>query len=266
MHMILTLSLFPRLPLPVSPPYLLLNASPNPHQWRKSGARRRRRSLDDWLYFCRLFHHSFISTSHLWFMFMQIYICRPMGDSTITQWFPLLLMFRGTRARTHEMDTATCKYWDTSYKTKQIGPLCLSYKQREEEEGKEMNTIALYNGFLDLIELEGTDEYRSRNAFSSCFASPSSSQAFSNFRFISTAFLLNSSPCSPRHASRTSRISLSTASRVPFAASPFLSMGFNPSGPVRISISSKATLRVQLRWALVIGWSLPIGQQILWTE
>jgi len=36
--------------------------------------------------------------------------------------------------------------------------------------------------------------------------SPPSSQAFSNFRFISSAIPLNSSPCSLRHASSTSRI------------------------------------------------------------
>ena len=65
----------------------------------------------------------------------------------------------------------------------------------------------------------------------------------------------NSSPCSPRHASMTSRNSFPTASRVPLAASLFLGMGFNPSGPVRTSISLKATLGLQVRWTEVVGWS-----------
>ena len=58
-----------------------------------------------------------------------------MGDSTQPRMRFDLFIF-ATRARTHKMDTATYKYWDTSYRPEQIGASCLSYKQRQEEEGK----------------------------------------------------------------------------------------------------------------------------------
>ena len=97
----------------------------------------------------------------------------------------------------------------------------------------------------------------------SCLATPSSSHALANFTLIVSAFFLNSCPFSLRHKSIVCRISIPTASRVPFGVSPFLWMRCRPS-PVLTWNSSKATWRFSVACAAAAGWSEQKGQQILW--
>ena len=104
--------------------------------------------------------------------------------------------------------------------------------------------------------------YLCKNLRTSCLAMPSSSQAFAYFTLNFSALRLISCPFSSRHKSIVCRISIPTASRVPFGVSPFLCMGLRPS-PVLTWKSSKATLRFSERCTAAVGWSAAKGQQIL---
>ena len=96
----------------------------------------------------------------------------------------------------------------------------------------------------------------------SCLAIPFSSHVWANFTLSCLALLFIFCPFSPRHRSIVCRNSMPTASRVPFAAIPFLATGLRPP-PVLTWKSSKATLRFSVRCAAAAGWSAEMGQQIL---